>query len=248
MSYDVKIQNYCDHKILWFRGQLEADRKTVYLPYPLASAASLKVRINGEVCAITSYSIKTSRQPLSLIVVSNIEFFNKIKHYDPLIEFFYVTLPDTCPKCLGVKTVDDFYINGHGDLEMVSKELLLLQQVEKIIVTKLSSNVFHGWYGTELHSLIGTKIFDRNLLYTRVREQISTAIDKFKNVQNQMLASGRQFDPGELFGKLLKIDIEDTEDPSMILVIVTFTSQSNTSIEYSQYLSMNETSRQRLVF
>jgi hypothetical protein len=248
MSYDLKIQNYCDHKILWSRGQLEPDRKTVYLPYPIASVASLKVRVNGELSASNSYSIKTVRQTLSLVVVSSIVFFNKIKHYDPIIEFFYVTLPDTCPKCLGVKTVDDLLINGHGDYEVISKEVLLLQQVEKIIVTKLSSNLFHGWYGTELHSLIGTKIFDKKLLYTRVREQVSTAIDKLKNIQNQMQASGRKFDPGELFGKLLKIDIEDTEDPSMILVIVTFTSQSNTSIEYSQYLSMNETSRQRLVF
>ena len=96
--------------------------------------------------------------------------------------------------------------------------------------------------------MIGTKIFDRELLYTRIREQVSTAIDKLRTTQKQMQASGRRFDPGELFGKLLKIDIEDTEDPSLILVTVTFTSQSSTPMEYSQYLSMNDTTRQRLVF
>jgi hypothetical protein len=247
MSYDIKLQNFCDHKILWARAQVEPDRKTVYLPYPLASAASLRVRINGELISNTSFTIKSVRQNLSLVVITTIEFLNKIKHYDPIVEFFYSTIPDTCPKCLNVKTVDDFTINGHGDIEMVSKELLLLQDVEKVIATKLSSNAFHSWYGTELHSLIGTKISDRELLFNRVREQISTAIDKLRTTQKQMLASGRKFDPGELFGKLLKIDVENTDDPSMILVTVSFTSQSNTPIEYSQYLSMNSTTRLRMV-
>jgi len=248
MSYDIKLQNYCDHKILWARAQLEMDRKTVYLPYPMASAASLKVRINGVIYPYTTYSIKSIRQTLSLVVITNIEFFNKIKNYDPIIEFYYTTLSDTCPKCLNVKTVDDLLINGRGDVEMVSKEILLLQQIEKIITTKLSSNAFHSWYGTELHSLIGTKISDRQLLYTRVREQVGSAIEKFRTIQKQMQASGRKFDPGELFGNLIKIDIVDTEDPSMILVTVTFTSQSNNPIEYSQYLSMNALTRQRLVY
>lgn len=247
MSYDIKLQNYCDHKILWSRAQLEPDLRTVYFPYPLASVSSLIVRINGKECPDSSYDVKTVRQPLSLVLISNIEFFSKVLHNDPIIELFYVTFSDNCPKCLSVKTLDDINVNGSGDFDVIHKEVLLLQQVEKIIVTKLSSNFFHSWYGTGLHSLVGTKIADRDLLYTRVKEQVSNAIEKLKTVQDQMKASGRLFDPGELFGKILGINIEDTEDPSLILVTVTFTSQSGTSIEYSQYLSMNSTIRQRLV-
>lgn len=247
MSYDIKLQNYCDHKILWAQAQLESDRKTVYFPYPMASAASLLVRVNGVEMPANSYTIRTKRQPLSLVVISNIEFYSKIKHYNPIIELFFVTFPENCPKCLNVKTTDDLYVNGSGDYEMISKELLLLQRVEKVIVTKISSNPFHFWYGTDLHSLIGTKIFDRTLMETRVREQIANAIEKLKTTQERMVSSNRQFDPGELFGKLLKIDIEDTEDPTMILVTVSFTSQSGTPMEYSQYLSTNATTRQRMV-
>lgn len=247
MSYDIKLQNYCDHKILWAQAELEPDRKIVYFPYPIASSASLIVRINGVEMPNTSYVIKTEKQPLSLVLISHLEFYSKIKHYNPIIELFYVTFSDTCPKCINVKTVDDFLINGSGDFDIISKEILLLQQVEKIIITKLSSNFFHSWYGTDLHSLIGTKITDRILLETRIREQISNAIDKLKNIQDQMQASGRKFDPGELFGKLLAIDIEDTEDPSMFLVIVSFTSKSGSPLEYSQYLSTKSLTRQRLV-
>lgn len=246
MSYDIKLQNLCDHKILWMRASLESDRKTVYLPYPIAAMASLKVRVNGIVQPVTAYSVKTVRQSLSLTVISILEFLSKIKHHEPIIEFFYACMADTCPKCLSVKTADDFFINGHGDVETVSKEILLLQQVEKIIVTKLSTNIFHTWYGTDLHALIGTKIFDRDLLYSRIREQINNAIEKLKTIQRQMMASGRKFEPGELFGALLKIDIEDTPDPSLLMVTVIFTSQSGAPVEYSQYISLNEP-RQRLV-
>lgn len=248
MSYDIKIQNYCDHKILWAQAQLESDRRMVYFPYPMASTASLIVRVNGVEMPADSFNIRTKRQPLSLVVVSSIEFYSKIKHQNPIVELFYLTFPETCPKCLNIKTTDDFYITGSGDYGVTSKELLLLQRVEKAIVTKISSNPFHFWYGTDLHSLIGTKISDRTLMETRVREQISNAIEKLKTTQERMVSSNRQYDPGELFGKLLKIDIEETEDPTMILVTVSFTSQSGTPMEYSQYLSTNlTTTRQRMV-
>jgi hypothetical protein len=247
MSYDIQLQNYCDHKIIWARAQLEADTQTVYFQYPLAAVSSLKVRLNGVIQAPTTYSVKTERESLSLIIISRLTFLNKVKHHDPIIEFFYTTFPDNCPKCLGVRTVDDWVINGNGDIGMIDKEHLLLQEVEKIIVTKISTNPFHNWYGTELHSLIGTKIFDRTLLQNRVREQVNSAIEKLRNTQRQMQASGRNYSPGELFGKLLKIDIQDTDDPAMIQVIVTFTSQSNMNMEYTQYISMNETTRLRLV-
>lgn len=248
MSYDIKLQTYCDHRIQWYKVLLEDDRKTIYLPYPIGAVSSLKIRINGEEQSNNLYTIKSARQNLSLIVYSYVVFLNKIKQFEPLIEVNYVTIVDNCPKCIGVKIIDDFYIDGEGDYEVVSKEILLLQQVEKIIVSKQTTNIFHTWYGTNLHSFIGIKQSNKELLRTRIREQISTAIEKLKTIQNQMEASGRKFDSSELFGKLLSIDVEDTEDPSILLVTVKFTSKSNYSIEYSQYLSLNTaTTRQRLV-
>lgn len=248
MSYDIKLQTYCDHLVQWYRVQLEPDRKTIYLPYPLGAVSSLKIRINGEEQSKDLYTIKTTRQPLTLIVISHVEFFKKIKHNEPLIEVYYTTILENCPKCLGVKIIDDFYIDSDGDYNTVSKELLLLQEVEKIIVSKQTSNIFHTWYGTTLHSFIGIKQSNKDLLRTRIREQISTAIEKLRTIQNQMEASGRKFDPEELFGKLISIDVEDTEDPTILLVTVKFTSKSNFSIEYSQYLSLNTvTTRERTV-
>lgn len=247
MSYDIKLQNVCDHRIVWIKGELQSDNKTILLKYPVASVSSFRLRINGKEQEYGSYQIKSLRDPLTLEVYSMIEFFNKIKLYNPIIEFSYNTYSDRCPKCLGLNILDDISINSKGDIETASKESLLLQNVEKIIITKLSSNIFHDWYGTGLHTFVGTKISDKELLYNKIREQINVAIEKLRNIQRQMVSSGRKFDKGELFGKLLKIEIKEVEDPTVLLIVVVFTSQNNVSIEYSQYLRI-ENVRQRLAF
>jgi hypothetical protein len=247
MSYDIKLQNACDHKIMWIKEDLLSDYKTVNLRYPVSSIASFKVRINGQIVPLEAYSISTYKDNLTAQFFSRINFTKKIKLYNPIIECYYNTYQERCPKCLGVGLLDDIFINGKGDIEVVSKENLLLQNVEKIIITKISSNIFHDWYGTGLHTFIGTKIFDKDLLFNKIREQISVAIEKLRNIQRQMVSSGRKFDNGELFGKLLKIEIKETEDPSLILINLIFTSQNNASIEYSQYLSLTNI-RQRLAY
>lgn len=247
MSYDIKLQNICDHRIMWIKGELQADYKTIILKYPVASVSSFRLRINGKEKDPNAYQVKSIKDPLTLEVYSTVEFFNKIKLYNPIIELSYNTYSNRCPKCLGLNILDDIFVNSKGDIETASKESLLLQNVEKIIITKLSSNIFHDWYGTTLHTFIGTKISDKELLHNKIREQISLAIEKLRNIQRQMVSSGRKFDKGELFGKLLKIEIKETDDPTALLVTVVFTSQNDVSIEYSQYLRI-ENVRQRLAF
>ena len=247
MSYDFKIQNNCDHLIQWALVYLDTDRKTIKLPHPISSSSSLTVRINNVVKAPTTYSTSMVRVPLTESLESYIYFKNKVKDYEPVIELRYVTISNYCPKCSGTGIIDDIIIEGHGDIRTISQESLLIQQLEKIIITKLSSNTFHSWYGSSLHSFIGKKITDKELLYSRVKEQVNVAIQNFKNIQKQLVSSGRKFDNGELFGRLLGITIEEADDPSLIEIIVRFTSKRETVLEYTQYLNSNNPTRQRVV-
>jgi hypothetical protein len=247
MSYDLKLQNACDHLIQWVSSTLSSDQKTVNLPYPLSSSSSLKVRVNNVIIPSDIFTVTTLRNNITNLVNSRVIFNNKIKDFEPIVELKYVTLSVYCPKCLGNSVVDDFFVEGHGDYKTISKELLLLQQLEKIIVTKLSSNSFHDWYGSNIHSFVGKKISDRDLLNSKIKDQIGVAIEKLKNIQKQMISSGRKFDDGELFGRLLDIEIKDTEDPTILEVIVYFTSKRESTLEYTQYLSLDSSSRQRVV-
>jgi hypothetical protein len=247
MSYDPKLQNPCDHRINWESYPLEDDLRTVILGYPVAAVKSFSLRINNVVIDPNLYNVHTTRKPLSLVLTTSVFMDNKIKDWQPLIEVSYVTYVGNCPKCLALKTVDDVVYSSAGDFKMANKEYLLVQQVEKAIITKVNSNPFHDWYGTSLHTLIGTKITDLDFIKTKIREQVSGAIEKLKNVQKQLLSSQRKIDPGELFGQLLKIDIAQTDDPTIIMVTVIFTSQSNQTLEFSQLIDLSAL-RERVAF
>jgi hypothetical protein len=195
----------------------------------------------------SSYNIVTTRKPLSIESTSLIRMKNKVKHWEPLVEVNYVTFSNYCPKCLGIKTVDDLVYTAAGDMNVARREYLLVQRVEKIIVTKINSNPFHDWYGTGLHSLVSSKAIDIGFLKTKIIEQISSAIEKLKSVQRQLIASNRKVDPGELFGQLLGIDVTQADDPTVILVTVTFTSQNDTTLEFSQLIDLS-TARERVAF
>jgi hypothetical protein len=247
MSYDPKLQNKCDHRINWESYSLEGDRKTVILKYPVSAVSSLGLRVNNVAAAPNTYGVVTTKKPLSLEYTSSVVMTNKILYWDPLIEVSYVTLDKTCPKCLSVKTVDDFSYTQSGDIKMAKKEYLLLQMMEKAIVTKVSSNPFHSWYGTDLHSLIGSKIVDISFTKTKIIEQVSAAVETVKNLQKSLVASNRLVDPGELFGQLLNIDVRQGDDPTIVLVTVIFTSQSNQTLEFSQLIDLS-TTRERVAF
>jgi hypothetical protein len=206
------------------------------------------LRINNVVIPSADYEMDFVRERLSLDKKYYLKMDYKVQLNTPLIEAQYNTVAETCPKCLAVKTIDDLVVNTSGDFTVTDKEYLLLQNVEKSIVTRTSSNPFHYWYGTGLHDLIGTKIIDISFLRTKIIDQIVAALDKLQNIQKQMMASRRKIDPGELFGKLLKIDVKQADDPTFVLVVVTFTSQASKQLEYSQYMQLNGDTRERVAF
>jgi len=232
MSIDFKIQNACDHMINWEAGQLQSDRKSVLFLKPIATTASLSVRINNVLQDKSDYVVAVDMEKLSADRPFFVVMHHKVKNYQPLIEAQYVTLSTFCRKCLGLNYVDDIeYMNG-DDLRTCNNEELLLQMMEKFIVTKSNSNPFHSWLGTGLHELIGTKITDNTVLTARMTEQVNNAIEKLKNLQRQAQASGREMTPGELFGDIKELKVTQGTDPSIFTITVRFTSQRGQQVAY----------------
>lgn len=95
--------------------------------------------------------------------------------------------------------------------------------------------------------LMGNKIGNFELTKSQIIEQVSSAISNLKDIQRQLVGSGRKVDPGELFGKLLSISVDrDTQDPTIVHVLLRFTSQSGKQLEYEQLLEFSQL-RERLV-
>lgn len=247
MSYDIKLQSSCDHRINWARFYLESDRKTVYMDRPIASFSSFRLRINMVAVPSGEFSIKNNvvldiNKPEPVLTLKR-----RVRHHEPLVEVSYATLADYCPKCAGRRYIDDFSFDASGTVMTVSQEELLLQRFEKIVITKLHSNMFHDWYGSGMYNLVGRKITDLDLFRTKIVDQINKAAEKLRNIQKDLGAYGRSVHPGELLGQILGIYVEETDDPTMFLVTVSFSSQRGTPLEYSQYLSTTNY-RQRVAY
>ena len=245
MSQDIKIQNKCDHRIFKELGSLNVDRRSIVVKYPIGSALKVNLYINGALINKKDYIVKTLVNEQDRIPVRELELKRIRREYNPIIEVDYFTIAERCPKCLGVKILDDMKFDGDGNVTLIKDEAYLLQQVEKFIVTRLGSNKFHDWMGTSLQDLVGTKITDIDIVNTRIREQVESAIDKLIQVQSRQISIGKKMTSGELYGKTLEISVEETEDISIVEVYVSFTARSGKTIEYSQYLEFNKL-RQRL--
>lgn len=247
MSYDFKLQNKCDHVVNWERIYLQPDQITIYLTRTIAAVSSLQLRMNNAIIDQSEYSILKQVTVKVIEPPFYIQMNKRVPLYDPLVEARYTTVQNKCPKCMGVNTLDDLSFSREGDAKTTNKESLLIQSVEKSIVTRIDSNIFHAWYGSGLQNLVQTKITDAQILRSRIVDQINEALNRLKAIQQQLVSSGRKVDPGELFGSLLGVDIQQTEDPSMILVTVSFTAQSGKTLDYSQYLEFQNI-RERLAF
>lgn len=244
MSIDLKIQNKCDDVINWERRSLGPDRRRINLSYPVASVSSLRLRINNVIKKPNTYSVATVRDPLSEVPTTHILLREPNRLYNPIIEVRYVTIRTYCPKCAGLRYIDDIAYGPDQDAVTVSDELLLIQTLEKHIVTELESNPYHTWVGTTLHELVKTKITDIQLITSRIKDDINKAVSDLKKVQAQYQRTNRPVTRGELFGQLLEVDVRrDSQEPTTIHAIVRFTAQSGKVLEYEQLLEFTELRR-----
>lgn len=244
MSIDIKIQNKCDDVINWERRNLNSDRRTIDLSYPVASASSVSLRINNVIISPTAYLIYTDRNSLTLIPQAHIKLKEICRLYSPLVEIKYVTIGTYCPKCAGFKYVDDYKYGPDKDVVTVSDELLLIQTFEKHIVTHLNSNVYHKWVGTRLNELVKSKITDISFITSRIKDDIVKASNDLKKVQAQYQRSNRPVTKGELFGQLLDVGVRrDEQEPTTIHALVKFTAQSGKTLEYEQLLEFSQLRR-----
>lgn len=245
MSQDFKIQNLCDHRIVREKALLDLNRRDISVRYPIASTSGISLYLLNALINKEDYVLKTVEVSHDQYPKSMLRMVKRIKNAFPLVEVSYTTVAERCPKCLGIKVIDDYIISSSGDISLVKDEAYLVQQVEKYIVTKLGSNRFHNWMGTTLQSLAGSKVTDIDLVRSRIVDQVSSAIGKLVDVQSQLASAGRILSPGETYGTTRSITIIPSEDPTLFEVNVSFTARSGKAIEYSQFLELNQF-RQRL--
>lgn len=240
MSFDLNLNIVCNHLIYRELVILGTNRRDLRVSKVLA-ASRVSVYASNNLIPSSMYEVVTDPRTINVQQPRMIQLKNKWKSPTDFFEISYTTIKGYCPKCVGLEVLDDISYDVKGDLRIIRNEKLLLQNLEKFVVTEIGSNPFHAWMGTGLVNLLGDKILDVNFLTTRVTQEINQVLEKFKDLQEQYRLTGRTMTDGEILDSVQDINVEfDQNDPTILRADISVTARSGKSMEFSQVLQIPE--------
>jgi len=241
MSIDSKLENVCDHLIFEEQLEIDSDLKTLRIPRTLGSM-DVTLRINGFVIEpdneLFGWSILDDETAI-YTKKSKIVLKHKRKAEDDFYTVNYAAVPKYCPKCQGLRILNDEAYTTLGKLRYIRYEDKLLQEIKKGLATHLGSNPFHTWIGTQIHTLIGTKIYNQDLIKSRIVEEVSRYLEKYIDVQLQQ-GNYQDVDSREAFGQIISIEIEPQTDIdiSYWVLAVIFSNRTGSDLLYEKKIDI----------
>lgn len=238
MSFDLNLTTECNHEIFRELSVIDNDLRTVRMLKPLGAVATIKVYATDNLLPKSMYDVITDEEA-DYAGTRKIRFKNKWQSPSDYFEVSYFTIANFCPKCVGSSYLDDIQWDIRGRLATLRDERLLMQNVEKFVITQLNSNPFHTYIGTGLTGLIGQKVNNPDFLRSQILSEISTTMGKFQNLQSQHRMTGRAVTSGETLRSVESVIVtQDEQDPTVWRVEVTVIAQSGRSVEFTQYLKI----------
>jgi hypothetical protein len=237
MSIDFKIFAVCDHKVSREVVQIDSDRRTLRIPRLTSSSTDIQVYINGTLVnknsSVSGYTVETDEFGINDLK-KKIVFANKKKSLDDFFEVSYPVLSSVCPKCLGLKILNDESYNSLGLINTVSNEEKILQEVKKGLLTTLGGNPFHSWWGTKLNQVIGSKVANADSLRAFMIQEVSVFLDKYLDIQTQQ-SQYQGVTDRESFYQLLLVDVEsDPDDPTIWTLSVIFQNRTGADMVFEK--------------
>ena len=94
--------------------------------------------------------------------------------------------------------------------------------------------------GTSLHDLVGSKISNFSTISTEIKNDIRAALGNLQRYQVEQMQLNNKVDPTEVFGSILSIDVnQNSADPTIVEVLVRYTSRSGKVSDYTQLLQLS---------
>lgn len=241
MSFDLNLSTTCNHLIFRELARMDDDRHAVRVKKPISSNRTVKVWANDEVVPSSMYTIVGDTETVEILQPKMIQFKEKWRSPRDRFEISYVTLRSYCPKCVGLEVLDDISYTVRGRLKEVRDETLLLQNLEKFVVTEALSNPFHSYIGSSLVTFLGQKISDFDFLTSKITQEINASLTKFMDLQEQYRLTGRIVSDGEILDSVDNIEVlQDGEDPTVLRANVDVRSRAGKSVQFSQELRIAE--------
>ena len=237
MSKDASINTICDHRVIRETVSIMPDYRTIPIPRGLASR-NVDLWINGYLIPqdniLNGWQINLDER-FTYTNKSKILFNHKRKATDDFYEVSYAVEGKYCPKCLGLRVLSDESYSYIGLVNMVENEDKLLQEIKKGIVTQLGSNRFHTWIGTEIHKLIGGKVWTIGAVKSKIVQEVSAYIERYVDVQNQQ-SQFQAITDRETFYSLIAVSAGpvNPDDPTYWSLEVTFSNATGDEMLYEK--------------
>ena len=144
------------------------------------------------------------------------------------LEVNYTTIREECRRCGGLGVENDWRYNVNGEVTQVRDEILLIQELQKIIYTVTGTNSFHNWYGTRIVDQIGEKLVVGGILQNRITSDIYTAFGRWQSIKKQQEETvGQGVSDEEFPFQLQGVKLEQSQDdPTVLFITVTVMNRS----------------------
>lgn len=112
----------------------------------------------------------------------------------------------------------DITIGENGDFAIVRDSEKLVQDLLKMLLTPLGSNVFYSWYGSPLsRSIIGTAL-DVQFITSIAQNQIRSAVETLQALQKEQMGT-QKVSAAELIAAIREVSLLQNQiDPTFFTV------------------------------
>jgi len=144
------------------------------------------------------------------------------------LELDYMTGKNYCIRCGTTGVENDLRFDSAGEIITVEGYNKLYQTIAKVCLTRVNSNPYHTWYGTNAFNLIGNKI--QGAVEMSLRDAVSKAVSKIFDIQNQV-EKVQALTLEEKISRISRITVESiADDQTTYLVSVDIVSRANTTV------------------
>jgi hypothetical protein len=200
------------------------------------------VMINGVSVPNSSIDSKNGiitlyQRPDPQIDVVTINYYYQTDLIPDRISIDYYVESTFCNKCSDYSDFIEYTINSIGQYITVRDEAKLVQDLKKIVITRLGSDPIATWYGTDFSTAIGTKVFP-DITKTKIGNQLYSALSNLKAAQIKQEEYQTVTDR-EFLNTIQDMSItQDTSDPSLFFADINILNQSNKIIPTSQSITL----------
>ncbi len=163
-------------------------------------------------------------------------FDDPLPGFEDFVEVNYVTMREECRRCGGLGVENDWRYGPDGKPIVLRNEDLLLQELNKILMTVRGSNPFFPGYGSSLLERIGQKGSPGAIIQSAISADIQQAFARWQSVKRKQEQEVGQFVSDEEYPfRLLGVGVEQSSrDPTVLFVNVTVQNRSLRQIQLTR--------------